>query len=300
MRGFKSFSSIAFMTLVIFSSSEAVFRPAAFAAAPVTGVIQSIKPLDDGRYELTVQGAEGEIFVINTSTQIEGMISAKEVKQGQRIVLPGADQSGGIRGMTPMSNPFGNMSDSMKKQLGLPDMPDVPEVPGVPEVPALPQLPDLPQLPQASDSALPDLPSLPGGSAGGGPAGAPAGGGGVPAGGGGGMPGGLGDMMNQGGGEKVEHEAEPLPPPEEMLGPKAPVLSAPEQTAGEEPKTVLETRETEGGIEIGFEGEEKVVLPADASVKQLLAPSDLRESMNVIFTAEEMNGEKVVQRLQVV
>lgn len=293
------------MTLVIFSSSEAVFRPAAFAAAPVTGVIQSIKALDGGRYELTVQGAEGEVFVVNTSTQIEGTISAREVKQGQRILLPGARQAGGIKGMTGMKNPFGNMSDEMKKKLGLPDLPEIPEVPGVPNVPAMPQLPDIPKIPKVSDSAMPKLPSLPGGPAGGGPGGGAPAGGGVPAG-GGGMPGGLGDMMNQGGGKKVEHKADELPPPEEMMGPKAPVLSSPQQAAGapqaaaEAPKTVLETRETEGGIEIDLEGQEKVVLPAEASVKQLLAPADLRENMKVVFTMEEMNGEKVVQRLQVV
>lgn len=114
-------------------------------------------------------------------------------------------------------------------------------------------------------------------------------------------------MGGGGGGEKVEHKADPLPPPEEMLGPKAPVLTPAEgaapaaAAAAEAPKTVADARPTEEGVEINFEGEsEKVVLPADAPVRKIMEASELRESMQVVLNAEEINGENIVQKLQVV
>ncbi len=295
IRSLKAFSSIAKFTLLMFAASEAVLRPLAFGAGePVSGVIQAIKDLGGGRYELTVQGAEGDVFVVDASSQIEGTIPAKEVKEGQRIFIPGAGGPG-IQGVKGMKNPFGNMSDAMKKQLGLPNMPNIPDVPDVPNVPQIPKLPNIPNLPQ--NSGIPA--GLPGGGAG--PMGAPGAGGGAPAA-GGGAPGGadLGAAMKDSH-KAVEHEAEDLPPPEEMMGPKAPVLSpAGGAPAAElaQPKRVLQAKKTENGVELNLEGEEEsVVLPEDAPVKQILAAADLRESMPVKFTVREESGEKIVDQL---
>lgn len=278
VRSFKPFSKLAWMTLVVFALSETVFQPLSFAAsAPVSGMIQSVQALGGGRVEITVQGAEGETFVVTASTRIEGVLSAKEVKRGQRIVVPRAGRSAsGLHGMKGMKDPFENVPEGIKKDLGLPDMPSLPEVPAVPEIPQIPKIPEIPKVPKA---AAPE--EMPG-------AGAPAGGG-LPAGMGGAMP---------GPGPKTMGEAAPMSAPAGMPGPSA--SAAPSETA-EEIKTVMETRETGDGIEIGFEGgEEKVVLLAEAFVKQLMNPEDLRENMNVVFTVEETHGEKVVQRLQVV
>ena len=192
--------------------------------------------------------------------------------------------------MKGVKNPFGNMPDAMKKQLGLPDMPNIPDVPDVPNVPEVPKLPNIPNLPQ--NSGIPA--GLPGGGAG--PMGQPSGAAGAP-----GAPGGadLGAAMKDSH-KAVEHEAEPLPPPEEMMGPKAPVLSPAEGGAAAPagPKTVVGAKETEKGIEINLEGEkEAVVLPADAPVKWIMAAGDLHENMPVEFTVHEKDGEKIVDQM---
>lgn len=300
-RGFQSFFSGT--ALLFFLTAQTLGAGSAFAAEAVSGLIQSITPLGDGRYELTLQGDERRFLVVMDRTMIEKQTTASEVKPGEKVTLPGgARPQPGIQGIKGMKDPFAGMSPQMREQLGLPDMPELPNIPSVPEVPAVPDIPKIPSLPKTGGGAagMRNLPGLAGmsGAAGGAMAPAPGGEGGAEAQGG------------ESGGTKVEHTADELPPPEEMLGPKAPVLSSAE---GESPvealaqpvqaaavKTVSEARVTEAGVEISFEGEaEPTVLAADAVLIKNIDVSELQESMSITLNAEDVNGEMIVQTIQV-
>ena len=245
----------------LFSFSPYVFPE----SISVSGKIQNISVLEDGRFELQVNTKDGaSVFYIDNRSLITESLPANKVKKGQTILLPTKNVVGskgisgvkGMKGLKGMKSPFGNLSPASAKTLGLPNVPEIPKVPTIPNVPNVPQIPEVPKVPQ--------IPQIPG--------------------------------TGQAQGAKPEPEIPSLPqdPSLSQLNP-SPISSAtPDDTIS--PKRVISSKETKQGIQVKLEGksgqEEMLLTPQDI-VFQLLTIQDLKQNMNVNIEADGNNVRQI-------
>lgn len=242
----------------------------------ITGKIEKISTLDDGRVELQVKTDDGvSSFFVDEQSLIKESLPANRVKKGQIILLSQRGRGGGvkgfpgIKGIKGMRSPFGHMSSKTLKNLGLPEIPTIPEVPSVPGTPNVPEVPKAPQVPK-----LPHIPSTPGKA----DASLP----------------GTGGTSSQEQQETPEPEIPELPQDRSFaeLNPKP---FSPPTAPASGPKKVLSLKETENGIEIkleGKEGQEDIVLSPDETVFKLMSVHDLKQNMSVDI---EIEGDNVRQ-----
>ena len=261
----------------------------------ISGVIQKITSLEGNRFELVIETTQGtSTFMVDSSTLVQAVIPAKQVKAGRKIVIPPGKEKKGMRGMKA---PFRGMSQSAKKQLGLPDVPEIPKVSDIPNVPQVPKIPDIikkSKLSQtlaganaatAAKAPTSQLPSSIGGP-----------------------PEGANQPVSQAGGNQGSQTKTPKKPVEEDV--KEPPKSA--GFPGLEPdvlspptvvppmilgKKVVEAKKTRHGIEIRLEGNEAIVFSPDEVVVELLTIDDLRKNMNVSLEISEDSSGKLVRRI---
>lgn len=263
---------VSFLFIFFFSIHQYAFTQ----LVSVTGTIEKISVLDDGRLELQVKTEDGLLrFFVDEQSLIKESLPANRVKKGQTILLSQHGGGGGvkgfpgIKGIKGMRSPFGNMSSKTLKNLGLPEIPTIPEVPSVPGTPNVPEVPKVPQVPK-----LPHIPSTPG----------------------------KGDASLPGTGGTSSQEQQEAPEPEipelpqdrsfAELNPKP---FSPPTVPASGPKKVLSLKETENGIEIkleGKEGQEDIVLSPDETVFKLISVNDLKQNMSVDI---EIEGDNVRQ-----
>jgi hypothetical protein len=138
----KKYSALFLILSHIFVFSLPV-SAATIAEAKITG----INYLEGGRAEVFVEGAEGETsFIVSSATLIEAPLPVKKVKKGLRIFRPSSGKRSGGGGRRGFRSPFGGISKSMRKSMGLPDIALGPDVPSarpadIPEIPKIPKAP---------------------------------------------------------------------------------------------------------------------------------------------------------------
>ncbi|GEM_PF-5604997 len=241
----------------------------------ISGTIEGIKALNDGRFELTVKTDEGSsVFFISNQTLIKESLPAHQIKKGQTILLSsgGVHSVVGFKGVKGMHSPFGNNS---AKTLGLPDLPNIPEVPSVPQIPQVPNIPKIPQIPNIAQN-----------------------------------PAGSGSPKK--GSESKEGELNDiskLPPDASFtqLNP-SPVSASTDSVNSSEkvtdvpakmvdvPKKVVALKETKEGIKLKLEGEkgqEDILLSPNEIVFQSISVKDLHKNMKVQLDADGENVQQI-------
>ena len=261
----------------------------------VTGKIQGINALGDGRYELVIQGDKETLtYAIGQSTAIEAEIEAKDIQEGETILL-GAGRPGGHKTWHGLKAPGGDMSEAMKKRFHLPDIPNIPGVPEIPDKP--PKIPKVPKKPVQVGAAPGKADRAEGMAA------APAAG--------------AADLGSQA--EKsARAETPPLPPPppDERVfshkplsiptgepGPQAEVNKQDRPALPDAPKRVTQLTKSKDAIKVQLENtegaREEVMLTPDQKVTQVLSASDLKKNMTVHLEVTAGEGGEVVERIVV-
>ncbi|OGW80345.1 MAG: hypothetical protein A3G33_01200 [Omnitrophica bacterium RIFCSPLOWO2_12_FULL_44_17] len=329
---------IAPVTCFFFIFIEVISPVIVFAqTAEISGQIIEIKPSGKKQFELTVQTEKGkEKFFVDLSTQVQGVILAKDIKVGQEIVVSSrTGGTSGVKGVRGMKSPFGDMASSTKRMLGLPDIPNVPNIPNIPGAPRIPKIPNVPKGPPLTPKA-PVIPTIPAGVSMG--------------------------LSSQAPVEKEQElnqsaqQAEMPAPNAEMNQTQAPQMAkketqpeekaapptaqdflmgeavkmkktkieenenAPEKKSAEEkssdnsipekslmPETVtgkvIDLKKTENGIEIKLAGkkgsEEKIVLPPEEQVQKMMTFKDLQTKMKITLQVSEGAKGKVVNQIVV-
>ena len=261
-------------TIVLSLLLSLLFYPIAFSEMiSISGKIENISVLDDGRIQLDISTAEGSsTFFVDSQSLIQEPLNAIQVKKGQTILLPdesaGSKGVKGIKGIKGIESPFGNISPNAAKALGLPNVPSVPSVPNIPSVPEVPNVPDVPQVPQVPGGAAP--PQMGGG-----------------------------EEQQKGGGASEEGIPDlPQDPAFQQLNPN-PISDATVDTSSSAtatPKRVVSAKKTNAGVQVKFEGDagqEEITLPAEGKVFQLLTIQDLKQNMDVTIEADGINARQI-------
>jgi len=302
-----TFKSLIIQFVLFFFILAEVFsgHPIFAEVAAISGKIQKITSLDEGRFEISIKTDTGiSKFVVDSSTLIQAELSVKEVKKGQSIML--------LPGQKGIKSPFSKMPAATKKALGLPDMPNVAPIP---KIPSLPKIPNVSQLQQTTQKPnLPKVPKLPPGM--GAPPPQKSGEGasadvgvapattdqakGIAPGEIGGAPSQEQAPPKEKGNENESLEA-PKDPGFTALTPNA--LTSPTSTVSKDSaKKVVELKTTEEGISVKLEGEggeEEVLLSPDDKVLQVLTMKDLHKNMNVNLELVQDSDQNLIQKITV-
>lgn len=262
--------SAAIMTLAMF------LIPSAASAATLEGQVVSLAPQGPGLWKVVVEDAGGETtLIISTKTVIQKEVPVEALKAGDRLV---SKKTG--TGTQGFKAPFGNMSASAKKALGLPNIPSIPPIPKIPPMPTKQQMQGNP---------------MKGKGGGGGPAGPGpgSGSGGAPAGGGGMAP------------PKKPAEAPAVKTQDEMLQEKGfqneKLLFPPKAGAGKAGEEVTQVSKTDLGFEVTTVSEtgkpEKQMYAPGIKVLKVLSLKEVKKKDKVLLNFNDVD--KSVIELQV-
>ncbi len=272
MTSAKRFRTLAFFFAFFYSASTCLY------AENVIGKIQSIRPLQSGQIEVVIEEAgRTQTVILNSSTLVESVILAKEVKNGANVSITQSRGGGGER--KGFKSPFRGIPKNMRKSMGLPEIAETPDIPGRPkeaEVPEIPKLPKGPKLGQKGEAQAPAE----------------------------------GEEGNGGRRKSAPPEHE-LTDEEKSLYGKAdankPLLNSTEdEDDGKEHiiGKVVSVKKTEKGIKLEIEGlqgkKQELVLSPNRSVVQTLTSEILRENMSI--RAETVKSKKlnIAQKITVV
>jgi len=269
--------SIAMMTLTLFLVSPGA------SAATLEGQVVSLASQGPGLWKVVVKGAGGEqSFMVSTKTAVQKEVPVEMLKAGDRLVSKNAG-----KGTKGFKAPFGNMSASAKKALGLPNIPSVPEVPKVPPIPSKQQMQGSPSSAKGNPQASAGPGSAGGGAA---PAGMP------------GLGGGAGGMAP---GKPPAKEEPKVKTQDEILQEKGfqneKLLFPPKEGAGKPGEEVTQVNKTDRGFEVTVVSEtgkpEKQMYAPGKKVLKIFSLKEIKKDDKVLVNFNETD--KTVTELQV-